>query len=603
MYQVFSIKEFRTNLIINCAKISIITLFAIVVLSNSVPFYEATHDSYVYALKSISLTEGTWEVSNKKLSETGEWEFVPNTWKKTIHDTAVPKYPPGLPVIGSISYFLGGVTGLLFLGPFLSILFLIITDRIATNLFNKETGLLSILFLATNGIIFVGSVHLLSDTIFTTFVLIGFFCIIKFFYQNNYWYLFFASLALSFTSFLKINGFIYFPIEIILIISFIIFQQIKNSKNFTENKQKIKYKKIIIGITIPWLIFILFFVGFNNHYFGDPFITFYNVPNDPWVKPGTGSYLSIFNGQSENFEIIKSYANFVMPYPIYKIEIIDFEKISVERNDPITSGFVNSLKDLIGKNNLGILTILITIFVIIFAFYKNNKKSTIIIFSTIIFANIIFWSAGHISFGRDSVLGRYMIAAFPFFTIMISYLIVKWLNYSPNRIQKNKKILIRSFKIFTIIILISFFTVAFYNSPIGQWMVKENFHIMNLDVSEYYPLNLENLNKESIIVGGHSAKSIDYGFTTFDATMGMPINRTSSFNPNYLDSNVMEKMRNLIENGEELFIFKEVVNKNEKKFRHVLVNDFGYILTDFSKSFCKISIKDKENQISDKNCF
>jgi len=605
MYQTFSIKEFRTNLIINCAKISIITLFAIVVLSNSVPFYEATHDSYVYALKSISLTEGTWEVSNKKLSETGEWEFVPNTWKKTIHDTAVPKYPPGLSIMGSISYLVGGTTGLLFLGPFLSIVFLIVVDRVATNLFNKETGLLTILFLASNGIIFVGSIHLLSDNIFTVFILIGFFCIIKFFNQNNFWYLFFASLSLSFTSFLKINGFIYFPIEIMIIVSFIIYQEIKRRRNSNENKfnHNIKYRQIIVGVSIPWLIFILFFVSFNDHYFGDPFITFYNVPDDPWVKSGTGSYFSIFNGETKNFEIIKSYANFVLPYPIYKIEIMDFEKISEERNDPITSGLINTTTDLVSKNNIGILTILITLLGIIFSFYKTNKKRTIIIFSTVIFANIIFWSAGHISFGRDSVLGRYMISAFPFFTIIISYMIVKWLSFKPNVFQKNKKIIIKSFKIFTIIILILFFTVAFYNSPIGQWIIKDNVQMTILDKNEYYPLNLEGLDKESIIVGGHSAKSIDYGFTTFDATIGMPINRTTTFNPVYLDSNVMEKMKSLIENGEELFIFKESVNKNERIFRHVLVDNFDYILSDFSESFCKISIKNKENQISDNNCF
>ena len=163
-------------------------------------------------------------------------------------------------------------------------------------------------------------------------------------------------------------------------------------------------------------------------------------------------------------------------------------------------------------------------------------------------------------------------------------MIVKWLSFKPNVFQKNKKIIIKSFKIFTIIILILFFTVAFYNSPIGKWIIKDNVQMTILDKNEYYPLNLEGLDKESIIVGGHSAKSIDYGFTTFDATIGMPINRTTTFNPVYLDSNVMEKMKSLIENGEELFIFKESVNKNERIFRHVLVDNFDYILSDFSKA-------------------
>ena len=509
--------------------------------------------------------------------------------------------------MGSISYFLGGTTALLFLGPFLSIVFLIVTDRIATNLFNKETGLLSILFLASNGIIFVGSIHLLSDNIFAVFVLIGFFCIIKFFNQNNFWYLFFASLSLSFTSFLKINGFIYFPIEIMIIVSFIIYQEIKKRKNSNENRfnHNIKYKQIIVGVSIPWLIFILFFVSFNEHYFGDPFITFYNVPNDPWVKSGTGSYFSIFNGETKNFEIIKSYANFVLPYPIYKIEIIDFEKISEERNDPITSGLANTATDLVGKNNIGILTILITLLGVIFSFYKTNKKRTIIIFSTVIFANIIFWSAGHISFGRDSVLGRYMISAFPFFSILISYPIVSWLKIDLSKIIGDKKIIIMISKILIIIGLILFFGIAIYNSPIGQWAVKDKFEISgSKDISEYYPLDLEGLDENSIIMSGHSAKTIDYGFSTFDPFSGTPSQRITTFDPKLLDPNVLDELRNILEEKEEVFMYKKLLNKNDKIFREFLISEQNYSITEYSNSFCKVEIieENQSNIIKDNVC-
>ena len=312
MLKTLSVKEFKKNIILNIAKITIITIFSVVVFANFVPYYEATHDSYVYALKAKSLLEGSWEISNKELTERGEWEFVPNSWKKTVHDTAIPKYPPGISAIGSISYLVAGNAGLFLLGPFLSIVFLIISDRVATNLFGKEVGLLTILFLAANGIIFVGSVHLLSDSIFATLVVLGFFCIIKFMKGKNHKYLFFASLILSISSFFRLGGILYLPIEIGVVGAFLLYSEVKKRKSTKENniesKSNINFYKLAIAISIPWLLFIVFFASFNNHYFGDPLTTFYNVPGDPWVKPGTGSYLSIFNGDPENFEIIKGYS-------------------------------------------------------------------------------------------------------------------------------------------------------------------------------------------------------------------------------------------------------------------------------------------------------
>ena len=606
MYQTLSIKEFKSNYIINISKIIIILLFSLVVIANFVPFYEATHDSYVYALKAQSLLEGTWEISNQKLTETGKWEFVPNSWKKTIDDTAIPKYPPGLPIIGSVAYLFAGINGLFFLGPILGIIFIIISDRVATNLFGKEVGLLTILFLVTNGIIFVGSIHLLSDNIFATLIILGFFYLIKFFKHNNYSYLILASIILSFSSFIRISGIIYLPIEIILIISFIVYSQYKKTNNtHIKNNKKQKILKTIFGITVPWLIFILFFISFNNYYFGDPLTTFYNIPDDPWIKPGTNSYLSIFEIKSDNFEIIKSYSNFVLPYPLYKIEILDFEKISQERDDPVTTTLVNFTSDLIGKNTLGLMTIFIVISAILLSFFKINKKISILIFSFIIFSNILFWSSGHISFGRDSVLGRYMIPAFPFFSIIISYLIVCWLKIDLTKMKIKTRTIIKISKILIMIGLILFFGIAMYNSPIGQWGDKDNFQISDpFSLGEYYPLDLEGLEKNSIIIGGHSAKMIDYGFSTFDPFSGTPIQRTTVFDPKSLDPIILEKLRNILEKENNVFIYKELLNKNDKIFREFLVSEQNYSIIEYSESFCKVEInnKNQSNTTYDQIC-
>lgn len=608
MVRTLSIYEFKKNLVWNIAKISIIGIFSVVVIANFVPYYEATHDSYVYALKAKSLLEGSWEISTKELTDTGEWEFVPNSWKKTIHDTAIPKYAPGISSIASISYLIAGNIGLFFLGPLLGISFLIICDRVATNLFGKEVGLMTILLLATNGIIFVGSVHLLSDNIFASLIVLGFFCIIKFMKDKNQKYLFFASLSLSVASFIRLSGIFYLPIEIGVVGIFLAYYEIKKRNNSKENnvdsKNSINFYKLSIVIFIPWLFLIVFFAVFNNHYFGDPLTTFYNVPGDPWVKPGTGSYLSIFNNDPENFEVIKGYSNFVLPYPIYKIEIMNFEKILQERNDLVTSLLVKSSTNLIENNMLGILTIMIISGAVIFSFFKTTKKNIIIIFSVLIFSNILFWSAGHISFGRDSIMGRYMVPTFPFFSMIISYFIISWLKYNLKS-KSLKRLIILSLKIFTIIVLILFFTIAYYNSPIGQWGIRDNFEVREIQAeSRHYPIDLEGLDKNSIIVGGHSAKTIDYGFSTFDPFSGTPSQRVTAFNPEFLDPVVMEKLRELVENRDNVFLYKELLNKNDKIFREFLITEKNYVLTQTTKSFCKIEIvtNTTSNPKSDPSC-
>lgn len=609
MFKILSIQDFRCNPILNFSKIIVIVIFTIAIFANVVPYFEATHDSYVYALESIKLTKGTWSVSNNLLLETGDWEFVPNSWKKTVFNTAIPKYPPGLPAIGSIFYMLGGLYGLFYLSPIFATILLIISERVSTNLFGKYVGFLTLLFLASNGIIFISGIHLLSDNIFSALTVLGFFCLIKFLYQKNLVYLVFASSLLSFSAFIRVSGIIYFPFELLIVIIYFSYKKIKHKDcNFKsqENNNQIKlqknrinrFYKISIAILIPWLIFILFFLSFNNYYFGDPLTTFYNVPDDPWHKPGTGSYFSIFEPKESNFEIIKGYSNFVLPYPLYKIEVLNFEKIQEERNDPLTSSLLVIATDFVGKNQLGLLTFLVIILAF-FVMFNNQKRTIVLIFGLIVFINILFWSAGHVSFGRDSILGRYMVPTFPFFSMLASVLAISLLKFKTPEKKFSRKILLSILKIVLVIGLILFFIVAWYNSPIGQWALKDDFNVKDpKSFINYYPLDLEGLDQKSIIVGGHSAKAIDYGLTTFDISLGAPIQRTAIFNPDSLDPQVIEKLKNLVSSGENLYVFKELINKNEKIIREYLVEKQGFLLIDYSKTFCKLELVDTSQSVS-----
>jgi hypothetical protein len=294
---------------------------------------------------------------------------------------------------------------------------------------------------------------------------------------------------------------------------------------------------------------------------------------------------------------------------LYKIEILDFEKISEERDDPVTSTLARLFSGFIGENNFGLLTFFVMLFAIFASYFWLNKKTVIIFFSLIIFVNILFWSASHVSFGRDSILGRYLVTTFPFFSMIISFLLVSCFQIkSSQKFQNKKKVGILTLKILVFIGLGLLLGVAWYNSPTIQWIGNENKFLSKPSlITSYYPLEMEGISQNSIIVGGHSAKNIDYGFSTFDPTLGMPIQRSVPFNPELLNPEVMKKMKSLIENGESLFIFKDYVNKNEKIFRQVLVDDYGYVLKDYSKSFCKLEISENDQklgkELSDKSCF
>ena len=622
MYQIFSIHDFRKNIILNSAKLAILVFFSVIILAHFVPFYEATPDSYVYALKSKSLTQGSWTVTNDLLHDTGDWVYVPNSWKKTIHDTAIPKYPPGLPVIGSIFYFVSGTYGLFYLGPILGISLLIISERIATRLFDKYVGLLTLMFLATNGVIWVGAKHLLADNFFAIFSILGFFFLIKFLEEKRFSNLFISSMLLSLSGFIRLNGVIYLPIEVILIGAVLIFELFKK-KGIRLGKQEhnstvLKFTsknfiKISIFIIGPWLIFILFFASFNNYYFGNATTTFYNIPDDPWDRPGTGSYLSIFEPKAENFELIKKYSNFVLPYPIYKIETLDFEKIQAERDDPITSSIVILLSDLVNQNNLGLLTFLIVIIGVVFSFLQKTKIPLIMIFCVVIFSSILFWSAGHVSFGRDSVFGRYLIATFPFFSILLSFVIVNFLKINTVEFKKASRVVTKSFKAILVVVLILFLIIAFYNSAPAQIVKNQDLSFSDPFIAaKYYPLDKEGLNKNSIIVGGQSSLAIEYGFSTFNPTLGSPLQRMADvYNPNLIDEKVIKKLQKLVAENEDVFIFKKLVNTDERLLREFLVEEYGFTFKEYSTTFCSVQLVNNDkhdgvllnNEKPDQVCF
>lgn len=579
--------EKKSDYILNIAKIGILIFFSIMIIANFVPYFENTPDSYVYGLKSISIFEGSWTVSNDLLAETGKWEFVPSSWKMTVDREAIPKYTPGIPILGSISYILFGFNGLFYLGPIAAIVLLITTERIATNLFGKYVGFFTLLFVSIHGYIYDIGRHLLSDNFFVLFTLLGFYFVIKFFKtENNYWLLF-SSSCLVFSSVIRASGIINFPIEILFITIYLIFRKkgiFYNNNKLYKKLSPNKVLKIILFFSIPLIIYMAFFVSFNSYYFGDPMTTFYNIPGDPWHRPGTGSFLSIFESGHNNFELIKSYSNYVLPYPIYRVEILDSEKLLDERDDELTNSLIKNGMWFVGQNNLGLITFIMLGIFLAISFFTKNRFGVISIFSIIIIVNIIFWSANHISFGRDSVMGRYMMPTIPFFSMMLGYLIISIFKIN---FRKNKSLL-KILKIIFVLLIIGFFIIAIYSSAPSQYLKNNGLEFRDPSESlNYYPLDKEGLPENAIIVGGKAHQVVDYGFTTFNWAIGLPPLR-AGFDPNNLDQGAMNSLKELISDEKPVFVFKNAKNEPEEKFRQTLFEKYGLGLKSYSNSFCKV---------------
>ena len=78
----------------------------------------------------------------------------------------------------------------------------------------------------------------------------------------------------------------------------------------------------------------------------------------------------------------------------------------------------------------------------------------------------------------------------------------------------------------------------------------------------------------------------------------------TTFDPKLLDPNVLDELRNILEEKEEVFMYKKLLNKNDKIFREFLISEQNYSITEYSNSFCKVEIieENQSNIIKDNVC-
>ena len=609
---------------ITISKILLISFTAFYLVGNFIPFYE-TDDASIFAFTSIQLSRGEYTITNELLEETGNWDFIPRHWTKTIYNTALPNIEVGYPIVGAISYIIAGNYGLFYINSIIATIFFIVADRIATNMFGRLVGLLTIIFLASSFWVIRFASFTMSDMLFVLVFIIGCFYFMKYLNQPAEKFLLLASAIFVMSAFIRIAGSVFFLVEIFVILSFItynIFLKNKYIKNL-ENPNQITIKhislnrslKIAFSIIVPWSIFFLFLFSYNDYYFGNPltvkeFVTQssdFNLLEEIEIESGklgipinpnqsasaiitearergliVSKEHSIFLIEPEN---IMGYFRAVLPFPFsHDIEPID-------RNE-----------DLLGKYWIGFLTPVLLGSIFLVSYKKNIKRKEITVFTIFLLSIILLYAAvppAEQQLERNSSQ-RYSIPAFTLFSMMIGLMIIEILKIKSVN-TKILKVFLKSFKILIIIFLIIFFIVAFYFTPPFQAISNGNFKFQNPEIlSAKYPLDNEGLTSQSIIFDSKGHLTADRGV--------IPLRSLGpSFNPEYFETNsfsqeLILQVKNLMSDGYDVFVHKEPGRPIDKLYFQYIVENHDLVLKSHSISFCKFYFSENSQTKSDEDC-
>jgi len=177
-----SFQKFKSKKIfpLGLIKIIIIIFVSVYLIGEFLPFYLERGDDSLYGFGAIQLVNGSYEYTNEFLQNTEYKEFNFGPFIKTIHQTLIPNGAIGIYGLAAFSYFLGGYYALFYLGPIITILFLIISERVISKLFGGFAGLVALIFLSTDSLVLNIGRQLLTECIFGLLLILGCFFLINF---------------------------------------------------------------------------------------------------------------------------------------------------------------------------------------------------------------------------------------------------------------------------------------------------------------------------------------------------------------------------------------------------------------------------------------
>jgi len=470
---------------------------------------------------------------------------------------------------------------------------LIFSERVGTNLFGKFAGLITLILVASDLMIFSRGLTFGTDIIFSLFTLLGCFYLIKFIIGNkNNKYIFLSSTFLSLSVFFRMNGIIFFPAELLIISGFFIYQLSKTKKEQKTlilkkiwNKKNLKFLFLLF---IPWLVFFSFFTSYNNYYFGDPTTTYREarIQSELSEVNKENIIFSFLRIDSERLEWVKYYSVSLIPDEI---------KNRIEKSAP------SKIDQILGENWISLFSMVIFVGILIYSIRNKIKQTETIIIISFISVTLAFFSMSYIapsSFSiNPDIQDRYMLSNVALSSLLISFFLssvfTKKEIVSCGSLKFNKKYIRKPIVILVIIFLI--FSLS--NSKPVDELITNGLEFRNpmIDASKY-PIDLEGLSKESIIIDHRGRKTLEYDAMAFNYALG---DRNSTF----------QNLKSLLKNNYEVFTFKNYYESADPiPFYRNLQSNHGIILKDYSQSFCKMilvdfSDKSENNSQADEICY
>jgi len=315
-----------------------------------------------------------------------------------------------------------------------------------------------------------------------------------------------CSVFLATSTFFRMEGLIFLPLEIFLVVGYFTFQNLTqtkkelNSKNTTliikQTFSKIRIKKLFkisALLLIPWLVFFSFLFSYNSYYFGEPF-TDYVAERPDFEHESSQSFFQI---DSERIAWIKYYLAALLPG---QPEEYYQDRIAIEDFDSVGINWQSALVSVILFSALGI------------ALYSKNKRTEVIVLLTFVAGAVFFYSSNNV-ISAGPLNQRYMIPAIALSFIVLGFTLSRIWNINLRGTSiKLPKILSESFIGGFLIIVVIFFIVSFYNSiPIQDdfnWHYPEKY-------AKKYPLDTEGLTENSVIISVKGRWVVDYNAIPF----------------------------------------------------------------------------------------
>jgi len=329
---VFRIRD-RKGLVLNAVKILMIAAMSVYMVGHFVPYFDGL-DSHEYGANAKAIANGDFEITNPLLEEYGRQEFAGGL-KVTVRDTGIPAAGVGLSLMGAAAYKAFGEWGLYYFSPVAGIALLVATERTSTRLFGAGAGLFALLLVSLHGHLLWLITRFVTDVTFSLFLVLGAFFLIRYLKSGADRHILLASACLAFSAFVRIPGVVALPAELAILAGHVALGRMWGGNAWPSPRglasacladplycmralrARLPLRRLAVTgsfVLIPWIVFLLFWFGFNYAYFGDPLTNYLSAGSDGWsATRGTVESLS---PQSPSFvENAMGFSHFLLPYP------------------------------------------------------------------------------------------------------------------------------------------------------------------------------------------------------------------------------------------------------------------------------------------------